>query len=226
MALKRATIVQTRLAPDVLTARMVGIGMNFAATPEPDADIEATLVEASIVGMDEHDFRVLAVLTTWFGIHHTYVRADRLVRLVQVQKSERVRAYWPRPRTVAGERPPLRPVVKLFRGSSIELLPVGNAFQIRRRGEDDRFVKSKVHVTAATLRDRADDVLGPTDLACCHAGYRSRVIIGPTPRADAWTAWERGHGASVSEVARRAGSSYATAWQAGMDFRLLRRSGG
>jgi hypothetical protein len=226
MAFKRATLTKTRLPSDVLTARMVGIGMNFAAMPEPDADIEATLVEASITGMDEHDFRVLAVLTTWFGVHHAYVNADRLVRLVSKQESDRVRAYWAAlARWQAKDRRFAR-LMKLFRGAPIELLPVGNAFQIGRRGEDDRFVKSKVHVPAGTLRDRADDVLAPTELACCHAGYRNRVIIGPTSRADAWTAWERGHGASVSEVARRAGSSYATAWQAGMDFRLLQRSGG
>ena len=40
---------------DELTARMVGIGMNFAAEPRVDADIESTLLHASELGMLEGD---------------------------------------------------------------------------------------------------------------------------------------------------------------------------
>lgn len=58
--------------------RMVGIGMNFAAAAEANAEIESTLVHASALGMEEADLRVLAVLTTWLGVHHSYVNADRL----------------------------------------------------------------------------------------------------------------------------------------------------
>ncbi len=53
-----------RPSAKVLTARMAGIGMNFAAKPRPDADFEATLVHASSLGMDDGDLRVLSVLTT------------------------------------------------------------------------------------------------------------------------------------------------------------------
>ncbi|HRC57514.1 MAG TPA: hypothetical protein PKU97_16385, partial [Kofleriaceae bacterium] len=80
--------------PSELTARMVGIGMNFAAAAEAGADIESTLLHAAVLGMDEGDLRVLAMLTTWLGVHHSYVNADRLVRLVAAQPSGRVRAYW------------------------------------------------------------------------------------------------------------------------------------
>jgi hypothetical protein len=73
---------------------MVGIGMNFAATPERDADLESTLVHASQLGMDDGDLRVLSVLTTWLGVHHAHINADRLVRLATAETSERVRAYW------------------------------------------------------------------------------------------------------------------------------------
>ena len=44
MAFSRATSPGPAPTPDELTARMAGIGMNFAAEPEVDADIESTLV--------------------------------------------------------------------------------------------------------------------------------------------------------------------------------------
>ena len=52
MAYRRMGSVEPPPAPDELTARMVGIGMNFAAEGEADADIESTLVYASAVGME------------------------------------------------------------------------------------------------------------------------------------------------------------------------------
>jgi hypothetical protein len=94
MAFSRATSTEPAPAPDAFTARMVGIGMNFAAEPQVDTDIESTLVHASALGMVEGDLRVLSVLTTWLGVHHAHVNADRLVRRVRAHPSERVRAYW------------------------------------------------------------------------------------------------------------------------------------
>ena len=75
---------------------------------------------------------------------------------------------------------------------------------------------------AGTLRDRADDVLSPEALARGHAGYRNRLRMGPTWRADVWTVLERAPELSVAEVARRASCSFATAWQVVQDFKLLR----
>ena len=68
MAFSR-TAPAPRPPANVLTARMVGIGMNFAAAPERDADLESTLAHAAQLGMDEGDLRVLSVLTTWLGVH-------------------------------------------------------------------------------------------------------------------------------------------------------------
>ena len=73
---------------------MVGIGMNFAAPPVPEPNIEDTILFASIEGMENYDLRVLAVLLTWFGIHAAWVNADRLTKLVAGQNLPRVRAFW------------------------------------------------------------------------------------------------------------------------------------
>ena len=44
-------------------------------------------------------------------------------------------------------------------------------------------------------------------------------------RADVWTALERAPELSIAEVARQASCSFATAWQATQDYRLLRTAG-
>jgi len=209
-------------APDVLTARMVGIGLSFVAEPEVDADIESTLVFASVAGMDEDDLRVLSVLTTWLGVHHAHVNADRLVRLVSEQPSERVRAYWASIAAWLHKDRRLARLSALYDGAAVDLLPAGTELQIQRRGEDPRFVGSKLRAPSGTLRDRATDVLAPDVLVRRHAGYRNRVLMGPSFRADVWTVLEKNPGLSVADVARRAACSFATAWQAVQDFRLLR----
>lgn len=226
MAFSRATFPEAMPTPDELTARMVGIGMNFAAKAQAHADIESTLLHASVVAMDQGDLRVLAVLTTWLGVHHAHVNADRLVRLVGAQPSERVRAYWAGVATWLRKDRRLARLARSHAGTQIELLPTGTAFQIQRRGEDERFAGSALLVPKGTLRDRHEDVLPPEVMVQRHAGYRNRVLMGPSFRADAWTVLEREPDLSIADVARRASCSFATAWQVAQDHRLLRRAVG
>ena len=225
MAFSRAVAAVAAPPADELTARMVGIGMNFAAEPRVDADIESTLLHASELGMLEGDLRVLSLLTTWVGVHHARVNADRLVRLVGEHAAERVRAYWSAVAVWLGKDRRLARLVKAFGGAPVDLLSTGNAFQLARRGADERFTKSKLRVPRGTLRDRLDDVLTPEALVRRHGGYRNRVFMGPTWRADVWTVLEREPDLAVAEVARRASCSFATAWQTAQDFRLLRQAG-
>jgi hypothetical protein len=203
---------------------MVGIGMNFAAEPQVDADIETTLLHASELGMDEGELRVLSVLTTWLGVHHAHVNADRLVRLVGESPSLCVRAYWASVAAWLGKDRRFARLASGYDGAAVDLLPVGTDFQLKRRGEDERFAGTKVRVPRGTLRDRAQDVLIPEVLVGRHAGYRNRVLMGPSWRADAWTVLEQAPDLSIAEVARRASCSFATAWQAAQDFRLLRQA--
>ncbi|MEO8903395.1 MAG: hypothetical protein ABI627_17895, partial [Polyangiaceae bacterium] len=109
-----------------------------------------------------------------------------------------------------------------YEGAPIELLPTGTEFQVKRRGEDGRFTRSKLRVPKGTLRDRHEDVLSPEVLVRRHLGYRNRVLMGPSFRADVWTALERAPNLSVADVARKASCSFATAWQVAQDYRLLR----
>ena len=143
------------------------------------------------------------------------------MRCVSEHPSQRVRAYWSAVATWLGKDRRLARLRKLYDGGTVDLLPVGTDFQITRRGEDERFSGSVLRVPAGTLRDREADVLTPAELARRHAGYRNRVRLGPTWRADVWTVLERAPHAPVAEIAKRAGCSFATAWQVVRDFSLL-----
>lgn len=222
MAFNRAPLAATPLSPETLTARLVGLGFNLAAPDEPDADLEGTLLQASVAGLEDGDLRVLSLLTTWLGVHHAHLHADRLVRLVRAVPSARVRAYWGAVARWLGRDRRFARLEALYRGPAIDLLPVGTEFQLARRGEDPRFAGTPLRVPAGTLRDRPGDVLTPAELLHRHAAYRNRVRYGPTWRADVWTALEADPGLSAAEAARRAGCAFGTAWQVVQDFRLLR----
>ncbi|MCE9576336.1 MAG: hypothetical protein K8W52_24525 [Deltaproteobacteria bacterium] len=224
MAFRPDTTPPIAPSPDELTARMTAIGMAFAAAPEVDADIEGTLVHASSVGMDDGDLRVLSVLTTWFGVHHAHVNADALIRLVAAHPSHRVHAYWAAVASWCAKDRRFARLAKGYRGPAIDLLSVGTDFQLARRGADPRFAGTVLRVPSGTLRDRAKDVLSPEVLVRRHAGYRNRVRMGPTWRADVWTVLERSPALSIAEVARRVSCSFATAWQVAQDFRLLQQA--
>jgi hypothetical protein len=222
VAYRRTTTLGERPDDAALTRNMTGIGMNFAAEPNVEAPIEETLVHASSLGMDDHDLRVLAVLTTWLRVHHAHVNADRLVRCVSEHPSERVRAYWSFLASWLGRDRRFARLAKLYEGGELDLLPVGTPFQIARRGEDERFANSVLRVPAGALRDRDADVLRPEALVRRHAGYRNRVRMGPTWRADVWTVLDHTPDISVAEAARRTGCSFATAWEVAQDYALLR----
>lgn len=226
VAFSRSSALGMRPDDSAFTRDMAGIGMNFAARPDPSAPIEETLVHASALGMDDDDLRVLAVLTTWLGVHYARINCDRLVRSVSGHPSERVWAYWAAVAQWLGKDRRFRRLSNFYEGPPLDLLAVGNAFQIARRGEDERFAGSVLRAPAGALRDRPEDVLSREALVRLHPGYRNRVRMGPTWRADVWTVLEADPGLSVAEAARRAGCSFATAWQVMQDFALLQRATG
>ena len=218
MAHSRALAPALAPSADALTADMVGIGMLVGGTASRDPNIEDTLLFASIEGMERGDLRVLAVLVTWFGVHSGRVNADRLTRLVGLQESKRVRAFW---NALAHWRASDRRFARLprgYRGPRVDLLTAGTAYQVARQGEDPRFSGSKLRAPASVLRDRPADVLTPAELARRHRAYRWRLVIGPTYRADMWAALEREPTLSAAALARRTYGSFATAWQVRRDF--------
>jgi hypothetical protein len=208
---------------DALTAAMVGIGMELAAPAAADPNIEDTLLFASAEAMDGSDLRILALLVSWFGVHHAWVNADRLTKLVATRGSARARALWA---ALAHWQAKDRRYARLAgcrHGPRLDLLALGAEFQIRRHGEDARFAGSGLRVPANLLRDRPGDIASPEMLARRHRTYRWRIMMGPSFRADCWAALEADPGLSTAALARHAYASFATAWQVKRDFAIVRR---
>ncbi len=221
MAYRRSFSPRHLLEGEGLTRAMVGIGMLFADQALAEPNIEDTVLSASIEGMDRDDLRALGVLVTWIGIHHPWLNADRLVRIVMECDRERVRAFWA---SVAHWLRSDRRFARMAHWSlkhRIPLLRTGSEFQVKRRGEDDRFAGSPLLVPAGVLRDRPGDVLSPKELAQRHRTYRCRVLMGPSYRADMWALLEAEPSLTAAELARRAYGSFATAWQVKKDYELL-----
>jgi hypothetical protein len=224
MGFSRANATKVPLVGDSLTSAMIGIGMNFAGNADTHANIEDTLLFASIEATEGDDLRVLAVLVTWFGVNASWVNADRLIKLIGAQRSKRVRALWSAlARWQARDRRFAR-LIGLHRGPAMDLLAVGTEFQIRRHGEDPRFEGSALRVPANVLRDRKADVLAPAELARRNPAFRYRIMMGPSYRADMWAALEAEPQLAAAELARRTYGSFATAWNVRKAFATLSRS--
>jgi hypothetical protein len=205
---------------DALTSAMAGIGMGFAAVAEPGPNIEDTILFASVEAMDRSDLRVLAMLVSWFGVHHEWVHADRLTKLVASRASERVRALW---NALAGWQAKDRRYARLarHRAPRLDVLASGTEFQIRRHGEDPRFKGSCLRVPANLLRDRDADITAPEDLVRHHRAYHYRIMMGTSYRADCWAALEAEPCLTAAELARRTYASFATAWHVKRDFATI-----
>jgi hypothetical protein len=226
MAHSRAIAPPRSPSGDALTADLVGIGLLVGGEGSRGPNIEDTLLFASVEGLERDDLRVLAVLVTWFGVHAAHVNADRLTRLVALQASKRVRAFWSAlARWRAADRRFAR-LARVYRGPPLDLLSTGTDFQLARHGADPRFARSKLRVPANVLRDRPADVLQPAELARTHAAYRWRLVIGPSYRADMWAALERKLDLSAAALARATYGSFATAWQVRKDFAVWRTACG
>ena len=221
MAYRRIEVPSELLRGDELTGAMVGIGMNFAAAATAESNIEDTLLAASVEGMEHDDLRVLSLLVTWLEIHHPWINADRLIRAARTQTGSRVRCFWAAvARWLQRDRRLVR-LAELHDGPRIDLLRTGTGFQIRRRGEDERFIGGPLRAPAGVLRDRPSDVLSAAELAKRHRTYRYRVLMGPSYRADMWAALELDPTLSPSELARQTYGSFATAWQVKHDWDML-----
>ena len=221
MAFRRVTTPSVLLHDDELTRAMASIGMRFAVEPVEEANIEDTLLAASVEGMEADDLRVLSVLVTWIDVHRMWINADRLTRLVEEVQSKRVQAFWAAIATWLQKDRRFSRIKKLYDGPRVDLLFVGTKFQVLRKGEDPHFQGSVLRVPAATLRDRKRDVLAPVELVIIHSAYRHRIMMGPTYRADMWAALAGNPTLSASELARVTYGSFATAWQVRQAFTVI-----
>ncbi len=221
MGFKRTFGPSAPLHGDALTAAMVGIGMNFAAPPAPNPNIEDTLLAASVEGLDHEDFRVLSVLVSWLDIHAAWINADRMTTLAARHPSGRVRAFWSAVGAWLAKDRRFARLAQVYPGPRLDLLASGTDFHLSRSGEDPRFARGPLRVPGKVLRDRKADVLTPAELARRHRPYRRRILLGPSYRADMWAELEADPSMPAAELARRTYGSFATAWHVKQDWQVL-----
>ena len=222
MAFKRALAPTAPLSGDLATAAYVAIGMGLEAAPSPSPpNIEDTLWVASREGMEGGDARVLGLLVDWIAIHGDFINADRMTRLVGLQTSVRIRAFWTAIAQWRAKDPRFARLRALHKGPPVDFLPVGTDFGIARRGEDPRLAGSALRVPRGALRERPEDIMTPGELAQKHRGYYCRVLMGPSYRADMWALLEACPDLTSAELARRAYGSHATACEVRRDWLVL-----
>ena len=221
MSYNRAIVPAAYASKDALTKDMVGIGFLFAEHGSKNPNIENTLIAASLEGVDGEDYRTLSLLVDWLEIHSERINTDRLTHLVLTLNSERTRCFWTAIAQWLKKDRRFKKIEMAFRGPRLDLLSTGSEFLVKRSGEDQRFSGTSIRVPQKTLRHRPKDILSPHQLARCHSIYRSRLIIGPTYRADMWAIVETEPGISAAELARRSYGSFATAWQVKRDWNVL-----
>jgi len=96
MPFTRATAAEDVRTLGSLDQRLAAIGFALAVDKAEGqyAQLEETLLDASTLGMDAGDLRILSMLCIWIQIHGTYVNVDRLTRRAQQATSAQVRVFW------------------------------------------------------------------------------------------------------------------------------------
>jgi len=202
----------------------LGTSNGTATAPPPEQVIVSAVTEAI-----PRDLRTLSVVTTWLDVHSARVHVAELTRFLEVgvaacRDPECFAAYWSG--VAHWKRGDARwaKVAARFKGANVYLsgLPAElEEAQIARKGEDPRFLGSRLRVPLGLLRDRPADVDDPTTLARRHAWYRERVRQGPSYRADCWAELERLPDLSAAALARHVGCAYPVAHSAIADRRIV-----
>ena len=224
MPYKRNIIPESYASGEDLTGRLIGIGFRFFGESVQNPNIEDTIVAASIEGI-QGDFRTLSLLVDWLEIHGDKILADRLVNLVLSLDSnefKHVRFYWAAFAQMRRHDIRFKKLLTIVPSKRIGIAGEDRSFLIERNGEDMRFHKTCLHVPNKLLRHRPEDILTPTELAHTHPGYRFRVLIGPTHRADMFAELELSRNINTYALAKKCYGSYRTAMAVKRDGRILK----
>ena len=200
---------------------LASIGCNINALPLVNADIEYTLYRASQESLENLDFRTLSLIVHWIDIHGSIVNIPRLKRFLRTSNTE-TQQLWGAIAQWKQEQKKWASLIRLNHPNQRwDLLPAGTDFQISRKGEDPRFIDTKLRIPNGLLPIREGDVLSLKYLIQHHPTVANRVRFGVCLRADLWTHLEIEPNLSVAQLAKRVGCAFASAWEVKRDFDLL-----
>lgn len=221
MAFKRIFVASQYAQGSALDSDLATLGVLVAADKAPiEANIEDTLIAASIEGLKLEDYRLLSLIADWFLVHAERVNADRLTKLVGVCERQVVKIWWTALAQTKMSDWRFKKLQNMYIGERFDLMGDATAFQIQRKGEDARFAHTVMRVSEGLLRHRPRDILPPELLAKQHRSYYFRTMMGPSYRADMWALLEREPNLSAAELARKSYGSFPTAWEVKRDAHI------
>lgn len=223
MVFKRILLPNSFPIGDSLTSNFIGIGFRLNGKPNWDANIEDTLVGASLEGLSG-DGRVLSLLVDWIGLHYTRINADRLVLMILKMHTKQPKlfsTFWAAVSQWLHTDIRFSRLGRLVPKRRVNFLDDRTDFLVKKNGEDERFQGTCLRIPKGVLRHRNDDIFSPVELTENNMSYRLRVMIGPSYRADMWAWLCRDSKLSAAEVARRSYGSYPTAFAVKRDFEIV-----
>lgn len=222
MGFKRIVNLEKYPSGVELTKMLTGLGIKLGGSDyTKNVNIEDTLIAGVVEGVSG-DYRVLSLITNWIEIHHEIVNADRLFRAVNVIKEKKVKAYFANLSCIIAKDSRFKKFKSLYKGERIFLgLTDDYNFLVKKNGEDERFLNSKLIVANHTLRNRKEDIFSIKEMAKFHRIYYYRLLIGPTYRADMIANLTLKSDLTASELAKSTYGSFATAWDVLKIFNLL-----
>jgi len=199
-------------------------------------NIEDTLFSGSLESVNRNNGRIASILVDWISAYHELINVDRLTSIITSLKDEEhkwVKVFW-----CANAQ---RLDKKYLRWKKLaSLYPRSNRFNfidrkkrpndqgsteflMNRYGEDDRFIETCIRIPKNTFQHRPTHVFSADKIAKIHGGFKQRLIIGPTCRADMWAALTKDPTLSPSELADKTYGSYATAHRVKWAYQMVKR---
>lgn len=217
---------------DNLTEDMFRIGFHIVGSEpfkgRPLPNIEKTLIAASIEGAVGRDFRVLAVLTTWLGMHHKHVNfrclQDLLKPLFAEIPNDDLSLYWSAIGFWIGQKDRrFAAFKKCYSGPRREFGNRNSQVIIDEHGQDPRFAESPLKIVVGGIRHRLRDVMPAVDIAYMHPIFANRIRMGPTYRADIFMFLEMGL-TDIKEIVEKTNSSPSLVHRTKKDWQILREA--
>jgi hypothetical protein len=224
MSFKRQSFAEL-VTGEELTRDMISIGMLFGGAPGKPANIENTIFSSVFHSLRNQDFRVLAMVTLWLEKHSFILNASRIVKLINRYKDYvPIFRYWVAFSQWHSSDHRFQILRKQISTYDRVGLYSGAKFLAEKNGQDFRFEKTCLIVPDKLLSKKDWLVLDPKNLANFNDDYKWRLIIGPTFRADMWSALVNDSTLPAAKLARLTYGSYATAHRVKKEFEIYKET--
>ena len=218
-----------------LDSDLRAIGFNLGGKKKStDPNIEASIISASVEGVNNKDNRIAGLLVDWFTTHYLRVNVDRLTKFIfSLNDSDYkfVKIFWcanAQRLFIKDQR--FKRLSELYSGKRLNFADrfvkrgqkrVTKMF-IEIKGEDERFKRTCIRVPKGYFSERSHQIFSVSVIAKNHLPYRYRVMMGSSYRADLWALLDSDPNISAYALGKKAHCSYRSAYMAKKDYELLK----